>query len=160
MEKGGRLNPQEQYWKENDAYHARSPGDEESNFHFFRQALQHSDLRWNAKIMEFGCGTGANLRAIKRLYGSAELTGVELNEKAAWAAVQDLNTDADIETGSILEERFATLKDPQDMTFTKGLLIHIAPADLPRAYQMLVDASDRYVPVSYTHLTLPTNREV
>jgi spore coat polysaccharide biosynthesis protein SpsF len=135
--------PQEQYWKDNDAYHARSPGDEESNYHLFRKALACADLRWNCSITEYGCGTGANLRALTRCFTSPVLTGVELNDSAALVAHNTVEGGAAIEVGSILNG-WKPL-DPQDLVLTKGLLIHIHPEDLPRAYKTLVDASDRYV---------------
>lgn len=133
------MNDQEQYWKTNDAYHQRSPGDEESNYHFFRKALACADLRWNCSILEFGCGTGANLRALKRCYSSPYLFGAEINAEAGNKAIPD----ADVYCRSILQDWSHI--EPRDLVLTKGLLIHIAPADLPKAYQTLVDASNRYV---------------
>lgn len=132
---------QERYWKDNDAYHARSPGNEESNYHFFRKALACADLRWNCSILEFGCGTGANLRALKRCYSSPVLTGVEINQKVAESLYKDPNFD--IYVGSVLDP--FQMRDQQDLVITKGLLIHVAPADLPKAYKTIVDATSRYL---------------
>lgn len=133
-----KLNDQEQYWKDNDAYHQRSPGDEESNYHFFRKALACADLRWNCSILELGCGTGANLRALQNCFSSPQLTGVELNAEALAKAP----TEARKVHASVLDWK---PDDEWDLVITKGLLIHIAPADLLKAYQTLVDASNRYV---------------
>ena len=139
---GETVNEQEQYWKDNDAYHARSPGDEESNYHLFRKALACADLRWNCNILEFGCGTGANLRALRRCFTSPVLTGVDINEGALHAECYS-DPGIDPYVGSVLEP--FKLRDRQDLVLTKGLLIHIAPTDLPKAYQTLVDATDRYL---------------
>lgn len=146
---------QEAYWLHNDAYHARSPGDEASNYEFFRKALRCADLRFNCSILEFGCGTGANLRSLKRCFTSPQLTGIELNRDAAEKA----NADAEVHCASILEglPNAAYFARDYDLVFTKGLLIHIAPADLPKAYQALVDASDRYVLVCEYFSPQPRN---
>ena len=143
MEKGDRVNEQEEYWRTNAEYHKRSPGDEASNYEFFRKALVGADLRWNCSILEFGCGTGANLRALKNCFSSPVLTGVELNRDAAERA----NADADVHCASILDglPNAAYFAREYDLVLTKGLLIHIAPTDLPKAYQALVDATARYL---------------
>lgn len=137
------MTAQEDYWQANDAYHKRSPGDEASNYEFFRKALNCADLRWNCSILEFGCGTGANLRALKGCFASPVLTAVELNEGAAKVA----RADAEVYIGSILDglPREAFMARDYDLVFTKGLLIHVAPADLPKAYDALVNATNRYI---------------
>lgn len=133
------MNDQEAYWKNNTEYHKRSPGDEASNYEFFRKALACADLRWNCSILEFGCGTGANLRSLKGCFSSPVLTGIEINPVAAKIASQD----AIVHVASIFDPLPPMLE--QDLVITKGLCIHIAPADLPRAYRALVDATERYL---------------
>jgi spore coat polysaccharide biosynthesis protein SpsF len=139
---GPALTDQEQYWQHNDAYHQRSPGDEESNYHFFRKALAKADLRWNCSILEFGCGTGANLRALKRPFTRPVLTGIEINSEAAKVASQD----ATVYVASIFDPLPIELEQSeQDLVITKGLMIHLAPNDLPNAYRALVDTTSRYL---------------
>lgn len=136
------MNEQEEYWKANTEYHKRSPGDEASNYEFFRKALKCADLRWNCSILEFGCGTGANLRALKGCFSSPVLTGIEINPEAAKVASQD----AIVYVGSIFDPLPIELEQTeQDLVITKGLLIHVAPADLPNAYRALVDTTSRYL---------------
>src|SRR5674476_1497935 len=64
--------------------------------------------------------------------------------------------------------RFAALLTPQGKIVVDFIVVEAAPADgggflldCPRALApALVDKLNFYKPVSYTHLTLPTNREV
>ena len=65
---------QERYWEGNGAYHQRSPGDEESNYFFFKEALRNAELKFDTTILELGCGTGANLRALQRLLIGPKMT--------------------------------------------------------------------------------------
>ncbi len=91
-------------------------------------------------IREFGCNIGLNLCAINTLKPNVQLSGIEINEKAAREAAE-LNI-AKIKIGTILDEM--TL-DPVDLTFTFGVLIHINPSHLKTVYQNLVNNSKRYV---------------
>jgi pseudaminic acid biosynthesis-associated methylase len=137
------VNQQEEHWngEPGNAYHQRSPGDEEANYHLFRKALACADLKYNCSILELGCGTGANLRALQRCFSSPKLTGVEINRKA----IEAMPTYARAIRASILDWQ---PDDEWDLTFTRGVLIHIAPDDLPAAYKTLVQASNRYVLVA------------
>ena len=146
------MNAQEEYWSTNTEYHKRSPGDEASNYEFFRKALACADLRWNCSILEFGCGTGANLRALKGCFSSPILTGIEINPEAAKVASQDAN----VYVASILDTLPIELEQSeQDLVITKGLMIHLAPNDLPNAYQALVDTTSRYLLIAEYFCTTP-----
>lgn len=96
-----------------------------------------------ASVRELGCNIGLNLLALHRLNPDLQLEGVEINAKAAEAAIR-LNV-ADITHGSALEPIEA---DPVDLTFTAGVLIHIDPEHLGSIYQNLVTGSSRYVLVA------------
>ena len=142
---------QEEYWKHNDAYHARSPGNEEANYHFFRQALEHSGLKYDCSILELGCGTGANLRALNRCYSYTKLTGVDLNQDALEKAPSYARTVK----ASVLDWQ---PDDEWDLVITKGLLIHVAPEYLPRAYATILKAASRLVLVC--EYFCPTHRMI
>lgn len=92
-------------------------------------------------IKEFGCNIGLNLLAMKRLQPNLELSGIEINEKAAEQA-RALNVAA-ITQGSIINplEEANTV----DLAFTAGVLIHINPEVLPQVYDNLCRVSKRYV---------------
>lgn len=142
--------PQARFWMgpEGEKYHERSPGDEESNYHFFRKALACSDLKRDARIIELGCGTGANLRALRRIYMGATMAGVDLNRNA----VTSLPEDVEQVRASVLDWE---PHDEWQLAITKGLLIHIAPDDLPKAYATLVAATNRYVLVCEYYCPTP-----
>lgn len=120
-------------------YHKRSPGSVEANAAFFEVALMAApEVR---SIIEFGAGTGANIRALRRKYPDAHIAAVELNEQAymnllgveavdsAWRiAVQDLHPP-----------------HAYELVLTKGFLIHIPPNDLPAIYKKIYDTSSKYI---------------
>lgn len=121
-------------------YAVRSPGNVQANVEFFMKVLLTASIfqRINS-VIEFGCGVGSNLAALRRLL-TAELVGVEINQEAASSAAK--RQVADIHLASMFDWQQAT---QYDLAFTKGLLIHIAPEDLPRAYEVLYLASRRYI---------------
>jgi spore coat polysaccharide biosynthesis protein SpsF len=89
-------------------------------------------------VIELGANIGLNLQAIRRLLPSVELTGIEIN---ADAAKELHNANITAIHGSLLDV------DPPvcDLSFTKGVLIHINPDSLPIAYEKLYQASRRYI---------------
>jgi pseudaminic acid biosynthesis-associated methylase len=92
--------------------------------------------------IEFGSNIGNNLRALRELLPKANLHSVEINAKAA--AEIEAWGGASVEVASLLDF------EPQrqwDLSFTKGVLIHLPPEALPGVYDKLVAASSRYVMV-------------
>jgi pseudaminic acid biosynthesis-associated methylase len=92
-------------------------------------------------IVELGCSIGLVLQALRRIKKDFDLCGYEINEIAANNA-RELNV-ANIICGSILEPLPTERK--YDLALTKGLLIHINPAELERVYQNLYALSSRYI---------------
>lgn len=91
-------------------------------------------------IAELGAGTGLNLRALRNLGDDLDLCGVEVN---ATAVHHILRIPGVVGVQSSVAQWVPTRKF--DLTFTKGLLIHIPPDELPETYDRLVAASSRYV---------------
>lgn len=142
------MNEREAFWagEFGNAYNRRSPGSDDANYRFFQHALNIGMNRRRPQlqikpetIVELGCGTGSNLRVLHRLLPAADLAGVEINEEAAGQAS---GAPAAVYLDSILN--WAPPRE-WDLAFTKGVLIHIAPEDLPAAYDTLWAASSRYI---------------
>ena len=91
--------------------------------------------------LELGCNVGLNLRAMKLLQPNLALAGVEINEQAA--AKARAYGIADIIQGTIVDR--LSLQRTYDLTFTKGVLIHIDPDALEAVYNNLYLLSNRYI---------------
>lgn len=143
------MNDQEKHWSGpgGDAYQARNAaskvGSILSNIELFSRALVQTYTRYGSRsdidsIIEFGAGVGNNVAALNSLLPDAAICSVEINPEAA----------AQIPYGaslvcSILD--YPLDRQPYDLVLTKGLLIHIAPTDLPSAYARIHAASRKYV---------------
>ena len=91
-------------------------------------------------VIEFGANIGLNLRALRQLLPEAELSAIEINQKA----IEELRRleGINVYPQSILE----FLPDrTRDLALIKGVLIHINPDMLPRVYDLLYQASQRYI---------------
>lgn len=104
-----------------------------------------------SSAFELGANIGINLHALHALLPKASIHALEINEKA----VEELNKNAWIHViqGSILD---ADVKLKVDLSFTCGVLIHINPDELPKAYAALYNSSNRYVLVSEYYSPAPT----
>jgi pseudaminic acid biosynthesis-associated methylase len=92
-------------------------------------------------VIELGANIGMNLDALRFLLPESELTGVEINQTAF---------DKLVLQPSVSSAIFASILTwyPQrkwDLSLAKGILIHIAPDDLPIAYAALYNASSKYI---------------
>lgn len=94
-------------------------------------------------VLEVGANIGLNLRALRTLLPAARLTGVEINA----AAHARLATVPGVEAvhGSLLDYASGPDGAAFDLTLSAGVLIHLAPEILPRAYDVLHRESRRYV---------------
>jgi len=92
--------------------------------------------------IEFGPNIGNNLRALRELMPEGDLHSVEINA----AAAEEIRAwgGATVEVASVLEFEPAR---QWDLSFTKGVLIHLPPEALPDIYDKLAAASSRYVMV-------------
>lgn len=94
-----------------------------------------------ARILEVGCNTGMQLRGLQEA-GFTNLYGVELQSYAVEKAKQ-YTQHVNLIQGSGFDLPF---KDNFfDVVTTNGVLIHIAPADLPRIMAEIVRCSRRYI---------------
>ncbi|MFM8939609.1 MAG: pseudaminic acid biosynthesis-associated methylase [Phenylobacterium sp.] len=92
-------------------------------------------------VVELGCNIGLNLQALSRINPAIALCGYEINGNAAQKA-RNLGI-AEIHHQTIIEAIPAATT--YDLAFTKGVLIHIHPDELPRVYDNLFALSRRYI---------------
>ncbi len=147
------MTQQEQFWAGDfgQSYTDRNTRDRAEWDDFYRQnwgltktdmnAAFLSDLPRDARILEVGCNTGMQLRGLQDM-GFTNLYGVELQPYAVEKAKQQTQ-GINIIQGSGFELPF---RDGFfDLVCTNGVLIHIAPDDLPRIMGEMVRCSRQYV---------------
>ncbi|EAT12534.1 methyltransferase domain-containing protein [Bermanella marisrubri] len=139
------LSDQESFWKGEFGlgYIDRNKGEKiiSSNIHLFSNVFKNID--YIDSIVEFGCNIGLNLLAIDRLMPDVRLTGVDINENAL-SRVENWGKAKTV-LGSVVD---LELSDTYDLTFTKGVLIHINPDHLNKVYENLYNYSNRYILVA------------
>lgn len=137
---------QENFWRGafGDAYIDRNsdPRFVATDTAFFSRVLNRT--RKVCTVLELGSNIGLNLMAIKQLLPNAQLSAVEINEKAAAALKKNL-PEVDLHFGSILDFQ---PESAWDFVFTKGVLIHINPEKIPTVYDLLYRCSSRYIMLS------------
>jgi pseudaminic acid biosynthesis-associated methylase len=143
---------QERFWAGDfgDAYTERNRGDRllAAKTALFARILQRAKNIGSA--VEFGANIGLNLQALKLLLPLARIEGVEIN-KTAFAQLAKLEGVTAL-LGSLFDYRS---DNPADLAFTSGVLIHIAPERLADAYDVLHQASRRYLLVCEYYNPVP-----
>jgi spore coat polysaccharide biosynthesis protein SpsF len=141
------------YNTEQEAFWAGSFGDEyidrnkseqllASNLNFFSTCLKHAG-RMNSCI-EFGANIGMNLKALKMLYPGIAMQGVEINKNAA-KQLEAVIESSNIHNCSIVD---ASINTKCDLSFIKGVLIHINPEHLNQVYDKLYEVSNKFILVA------------
>lgn len=136
---------QEEFWagRFGDEYTGRnqSAGLVAANIALFSKILERTPPV--TSVVEFGANVGLNLRAIQALVPAVKLAAVEINSTAA-EALRGLGF-VDVQEGSFLDYSPVLT---YDLSFTKGVLIHIDPESLPSVYDVLYAASHRYIAIA------------
>lgn len=133
--------PPTDFWRGpfGDAYTARSqdPKLVAANLALFARALKRMDPI--ASVLEVGANVGLNLRALRALLPDVHVSAIEVNA----SAVEQLRQlpDVLVHEGSLFEVQAGCA----DLVLSKGVLIHVPPADLPDAYDRLALWSRRYL---------------
>lgn len=146
---------QEVFWagKFGDDYLTRNQGEDmlASNLNLFSRILSRaSSVR---SIAELGCNIGMNLRALSRIRKDYSLRGYEIHHGASEEA--RASGSAEIINDTIIKP--IVIDRQFDLTFTKGVLIHINPEFLDCVYQNLVNLSSRYVLISEYYSPTPVS---
>ncbi len=99
------------------------------------------DLDRSLSILEVGCNAGNQLLCLHQM-GFTALSGLELQSDALAQARARLPA-ADLTQGSAFELPYPDMSF--DLVFTSGVLIHIAPTDLPVVLREIHRVSRRYI---------------
>lgn len=99
------------------------------------------NLPKDIKILEVGCNTGMQLAGLQRM-GFKNLFGIELQEYAVEKA-KEITKNINIIQGSGFDIPFKN--EFFDIVCTNGVLIHIAPADLPKILDEIYRCSKRFI---------------
>ena len=132
---------QEEFWAGNfgDEYAERNVGLDRiaANCALFSKILARTGPV--ASVVELGANIGLNILALRYLLPTAKLSAVEINDQA----VAKLRQIADVEVvhGSLLDAN----PGQAELALIKGVLIHIAPESLPKAYERLYAATSRWL---------------
>lgn len=113
-----------------------------SNTALFSQII--TNTKGIKNVLEIGSNRGLNLLALSRLLPDMKMTAVEINKKAADECA--LIPNVEVINCSVFDYNVQELK--YDLSFTKGVLIHIAPEKLEDVYDKLYRSSRRYVMVA------------
>lgn len=95
-----------------------------------------------ARVLELGSSVGLNLDALRLLQPNIECLAIEPNERARKVLRQK---GYEIRDPGIAELKYM---DPVDLSFTRGVLIHIPPTELAVAYETLHRATRKYIVVA------------
>ncbi len=136
---------QESFWAGsfNEGYQDRnqSQGLLAANTAFFSKVIGRTGPI--STVFEIGANIGMNLLALRTLIPDLQASAVEINSQAC----ERLREHPWIEVieSSVLQFEPTT---KWDLSFSKGVLIHIQPDELKKAYRLLYDASSKWVLVA------------
>ena len=135
-------NEQEKFWagEFGTQYISRNKSEKllAANLNMFSKIL--SKLDSITSVTEYGCNIGMNFKVLKQLLPGCSFRGIEINELAVKLAREE-HPDIQFIQRSILEVD----RVKSDLTFTKGVLIHIEPNNLSKIYDNLYKNSNRYI---------------
>lgn len=129
-----------------DEYSQRNRGEKliANNVALFRKALLPMFFTAPVRVIEFGANIGLNIHALREInvFSTCEFTAVEPNAKAA----EELRGIPGVH---VHETSMQDADEPwgggYDLSISKGVLIHVKPEELYRAYGALYRASRRYI---------------
>ena len=136
---------QEYFWEGEfgDSYIHRNKNEilDTANVQLFAEIMNNIQFKPHT-ILEFGANIGNNLKAIKKIFPSCKTTGIEINKNAA-----NILNNSDFCDISFNESMFNIIPDnvKSDITFTKGVLIHLNPNSLSEAYRIIYESTNKYI---------------
>lgn len=134
---------QEEFWagEFGDDYIARNRSDAllAANLALFSDVMKATGPV--SSVLELGCNVGMNLKAFDLLDPTIQKAGFDINETAI-SQLKSEKPNFDVKVGSIIE---GLVTEAVDLTFTKGVLIHINPDYLEAVYTNLYEKSNEYI---------------
>lgn len=150
-------NEQEQFWAKEfgDEYIHRNAGEHmiDSNEVMFREIFD--GVLFPTTALEIGSNIGQNIKALKRFIPKLQTTAVEINQTAVNIMTESGFVDS-VFSGSFLE---VEIPDYYELVFSKGVLIHISPSDLPATYRKMANLSTKYVLIAEYYNPSPVQIE-
>ena len=134
---------QEKFWEGEfgDSYISRNQSDGllAANLSLFSDILQKTGPI--DSVLELGCNVGMNLMALELLAPKISISGIDINQKAIDELKKE-KPDYNLYQQSIIDSLSV---DIADLTFTKGVLIHINPEKLNNVYENLYEKSNKFI---------------
>jgi len=144
--------PQEEFWAKEfgNSYIARnqSAGLLAANTVLFADILNALDTVPQT-FLEIGANIGMNIKAIQTFLPDAEFTGIEINEMASKELAK---TGCQVVESSVID---ANIQKKFDFVFTKGVLIHLSPDQLPMTYRRMYEWSKRFILIAEYYSPTP-----
>lgn len=110
-----------------------------ANLSLFSKILANTE---NIKsVLEFGANIGMNIKALKQLLPNTDFSAIEINKKAH-NELEKLIGKENAHHQSIFDY---SINVQVDLSFIKGVLIHINPDKLKLVYKKLYTSSKRYI---------------
>jgi pseudaminic acid biosynthesis-associated methylase len=116
----------------------------EKNYGFTRKKLNEpflAGIPMDARILEVGCNAGNQLTVLREM-GYRDLHGIEIQK---YALEQARNKLPDVRFAEASAFEIPYPDNYFDVVFTSGVLIHIAPGDLPRAADEIHRCASQYI---------------
>jgi pseudaminic acid biosynthesis-associated methylase len=144
--------PQEEFWAKEfgDSYIPRNQSAKllASNVFLFAEIFSSIDFVPQT-YLEIGANIGMNVRAIQTLAPEAQFTGIEINKQACKELAA---TGCNVVESSIFD---AQITSKFDFVFSKGVLIHLAPEQLPSTYKKMYEWSSRFILIAEYYNPVP-----
>lgn len=121
-----------------------------SNTYFFANALKFIPTPPQT-LMEIGANIGMNVDALQNLFPRLEISAIEINEDAC-QILSDKNVN--VFPGSITS---VECDNKFDLVLSKGVLIHISPDYLDKAYESIYNLSGKWILIAEYYNPTPTS---
>ena len=100
-------------------------------------------------FLEIGANIGMNIKAIQTLAPEAQFTGIEINKQACEVLAK---TGCQVVESSIMN---ADILKKFDFVFSKGVLIHLSPDQLPSTYGKMYEWSNQFILIAEYYNPIP-----